>query len=556
MSGNAEQPTLDGNEVIQTDTPINLTVGQINAEQGVSVSSVMSIATNTTTVATTSTATTESTADQEATETLHRSSTSSEMFKLLQMQRQNLELQNKSIESMKILMEHVRMVSENFLEAERFRITNRGQSRMESSSRVEEIRPQVTDEVLDQNITQLDVTKVLSQSLTTLKETLDSNKKSQNYHVKRNYILTQKGDINIWFDKLKSDLNSKELLDVIDGTVEGPVNIDEQTSLKRKQIVREIITGHIDDKYYKKILNTQDPREIIEMLKESKRVEKNVTHSSVRAKLYSIRLQKNEKVEEFCNKFDSIITEYEACVNAVPLEDEEKRSAFYQAVCDAVPEIRASDVTYRRVTKKNMTLEELKATLLELEAERQSGSNKNYQQDVVVHQAKRFKSDKENELKCFRCNKNYHFQNDCPLKDTNQWFCYKCKQITNHNGKTCFQFNAGTSNRGLMKKQNFTTDRGRVRGNGRATFRGNFRGRARGNFRGRGNLKIKQKEGDKIPNANNTGTHLTINDNTNNITFIADSGATEHIINKSFILSNFEHCTENKTSQQRKIGQK
>ncbi|XP_050306492.1 uncharacterized protein LOC126743433 [Anthonomus grandis grandis] len=403
MSGNAEQPTLDGNEVIQTDTPINLTVGQINAEQGVSVSSVMSIATNTTTVATTSTATTESTADQEATETLHRSSTSSEMFKLLQMQRQNLELQNKSIESMKILMEHVRMVSENFLEAERFRITNRGQSRMESSSRVEEIRPQVTDEVLDQNITQLDVTKVLSQSLTTLKETLDSNKKSQNYHVKRNYILTQKGDINIWFDKLKSDLNSKELLDVIDGTVEGPVNIDEQTSLKRKQIVREIITGHIDDKYYKKILNTQDPREIIEMLKESKRVEKNVTHSSVRAKLYSIRLQKNEKVEEFCNKFDSIITEYEACVNAVPLEDEEKRSAFYQAVCDAVPEIRASDVTYRRVTKKNMTLEELKATLLELEAERQSGSNKNYQQDVVVHQAKRFKSDKENELKCFRC---------------------------------------------------------------------------------------------------------------------------------------------------------
>lgn len=60
---------------------------------------------------------------------------------------------------------------------------------------------------------------------------------------------------------------------------------------------------------------------VIEKLKESKRVENNVTHTSVRAKLYQMRLQPKESIDHFWNRFNNTIVEYENCDNAVPLTD-------------------------------------------------------------------------------------------------------------------------------------------------------------------------------------------------------------------------------------------
>ena len=42
-------------------------------------------------------------------------------------------------------------------------------------------------------------------------------------------------------------------------------------------------------------------------IKECIRVENNVTHTSVRAKLYQIKMYKNESVTEFNRKFDDIV---------------------------------------------------------------------------------------------------------------------------------------------------------------------------------------------------------------------------------------------------------
>lgn len=149
----------------------------------------------------------------------------------------NLELQNKGLESMKILMNHIQKASENLLNWEKLRIS-RGQNNIENSTTLDgrTSRPMLED-ITNQtsNEINLDVTKVLSESSSTLKEVVDSNKKSQNYQVRRKYKLTEKGDINIWFDKLKSELNSKDLLDVIDPNIEAPSNLDVQTKLKRQR---------------------------------------------------------------------------------------------------------------------------------------------------------------------------------------------------------------------------------------------------------------------------------------------------------------------------------
>uniref|UniRef100_A0A6V7JTF3 Retrotransposon gag domain-containing protein n=1 Tax=Bracon brevicornis TaxID=1563983 RepID=A0A6V7JTF3_9HYME len=188
-------------------------------------------------------------------------------------------------------------------------------------------------------------------------------------------------------DKLKSESNSKDLLDVIDPTVNALINLDEQTILKGRQTVREIITGRLDDKYYKKVLNIKDPSSILQSLKDSKKVENNVTHTSVRAKLHQLKLQPNEAIGDYCKKFDNIVTEYENCDNAVPLTEEEKSSAFYQAISNAVPEIRAADLIHRKTAKTSITIDELKSFLLELEADKKTDVTQISQTNPTANQA-------------------------------------------------------------------------------------------------------------------------------------------------------------------------
>ena len=121
-------------------------------------------------------------------------------------------------------------------------------------------------------------------------------------------------------DYLKHDLLSLDLRDVIDSTVQGPENLSEIKALKRKNIVRGLIIRHLDESYHKRIISVSDPREIIHRLRGFRRNDSNMTHSSVRTKLYQIKMTKNEKVNDFCERFDSIIREYEACEDTVPPE--------------------------------------------------------------------------------------------------------------------------------------------------------------------------------------------------------------------------------------------
>lgn len=136
----------------------------------------------------------------------------------------------------------------------------------------------------------------------------------------------------------------------------------------------------------------------------------------------------------------------------------------------------------------------------------------------------------------------------CPLIETGQWHCYICKVITNHNANTCTNYEAGT-----QKSSNFDFQRGRGRGTGRGAFRrgttsrGGFRGKSRGfakiNPKAFAKQAVSPKDGDnQNPQARQAGMKFDYINNVVNITFIADSDATEHIINKNLLLSNYKHC--------------
>ena len=107
-------------------------------------------------------------------------------------------------------------------------------------------------------------------------------------------------------------------------------------------------------------------------------------HITVRQKLYKINKSNNEKVSDFCNRFNDIIKEYDTCNTKIPLSEEEIRAGFYNAVPDSSPELRSTFLV-KRQTGSEMTKEGVMKCLLQVEAQRQSTNSeiKVYQRRVT-----------------------------------------------------------------------------------------------------------------------------------------------------------------------------
>ena len=280
----------------------------------------------------------------------------------------SIESLSKVMEVGKAMMAQIVQISENNLEAERLELRAKEVKSLDEN--------QVQNKDVDSRKTKLEEctdsrkTRVLDvQEHEKTNQSVELIKRFENefihstINVKREYKLTQKSNFDLWVDCLKSELTSNDLLNVIDSKIQGQENLSEQKVLERKSLVRDIIINHLDENYQKRILNESDPKEIIKKLRGYRKNESNVTHSSVRARLYRIKMKKDEKVIDFCERFDSIIREYETCEDAVTLTEQEKRSSFYQAVASIIPELRSADLITRQTQMKEMSLEAIKSFL-------------------------------------------------------------------------------------------------------------------------------------------------------------------------------------------------
>ena len=283
------------------------------------------------------------------------------------------------------MMAQMVQISENNLEAERFKLKAKEVKNLDErqvQNKDVDSRKRKLEECTD--LRKIRVLNVKEHDKTNDKEQEKPNqsveliKRFENeliyskINVKREYKLTQKSNFDLWLDSLKSELMSNDLLDVIDSKTRGQENLSEQIVLKRKSFMRDIIINHLHENYHKRILNECNPKEIIKKLRGHRKNESNVTHTSVRARLYQIKMKKDEKVIDFCERFDSIIREYETCDDAVTLTKQEKRSSFYQAAASIIPELRSADLITRQTQMKEMSLEAIKSFLLQLEAEKKT----------------------------------------------------------------------------------------------------------------------------------------------------------------------------------------
>lgn len=114
-------------------------------------------------------------------------------------------------------------------------------------------------------------------TITDVRKSIELNN-STKLNIKRDYKLTSKFDMGIWMDYLKSELKTYDLLDVIDPDVTPTRTFAPNLLQKRMDIVRDIIIHRIDHDFHKRIINYQKPLEIINKLRELKRIESNVAN--------------------------------------------------------------------------------------------------------------------------------------------------------------------------------------------------------------------------------------------------------------------------------------
>ncbi|XP_044588807.1 uncharacterized protein LOC123267988 [Cotesia glomerata] len=172
-------------------------------------------------------------------------------------------------------------------------------------------------------------------------------------------------------------------------------------------------------------------------------------------------MKKNEKVNDFCERFDQIIREYDSCGDGEKLTEQEIRSAFYQAITPVTPQLMFADFLKISQSKEMMTLNEMKSFILQLEAEKKTGDG----DDTVKAQIAKFDS----KTRCYRCAKTGRRIEDCPLsKDL--WFCYFCQDIKNQKGAECKEGrlkskilnNDNIKSRGKVDRRGFIKDRNNV----------------------------------------------------------------------------------------------
>ncbi|KAL7288536.1 hypothetical protein TKK_0017279 [Trichogramma kaykai] len=306
----------------------------------------------------------------------------------------------------------------------------------------------------------------LDNTIAQLSKTLEQNRAP-----KRNfseYKLTSKSNFTLWLDLLNSERESFSLKYLIDNKCEE----ESEVHRKNKANARNLIISRLDEIYHKRIIDIKDPFDIMNKIRETKRNESNLSESDLRLKLFSIVKKRHESVQEFSDRFDAIVREFETCNYKDTLQPKELDAAFYKAVMDMSPEVRTAALIHKG-WNKHLTMEQIKSYMLQLEAEKgeiqnarahQATSNyrrdDHWQQDRQraeynrqtehqrIHQ-REYRRDynrtdnRRPEAKtvehCYRCNDREagHWARDCPLVANNQWYCYVCNDVRNHKGDDC-----------------------------------------------------------------------------------------------------------------------
>ena len=203
----------------------------------------------------------------------------------------------------------------------------------------------------------------------TLRNAIRAEFTSKDSNVRREYKLTKQTKLEHFMDFLRSELSIADLLYVIDSGVKATVEYDDDVLKRHKCKVRDIIINRIDQTYHAKVVEMQDPKEILKIIREIKINETNVTSMILRRQLYSMQYNPlKEKANVFIDRFEEVIRAYNNLSEVENLPETEKKDAFYSAVVNAVPQILNIEFMTKSMSGKQLTYDNLKLYIMQVES--------------------------------------------------------------------------------------------------------------------------------------------------------------------------------------------
>lgn len=251
--------------------------------------------------------------------------------------------------------------------------------------------------------------------------------------VNRQYKLTSDMKFEMFDVYLKSELKTKRLEYVLDD--EKVQNISEEKLNNDKHKVKDIIINHIEMKYFSKILEIKEPKEILKKLKEYKNLEISVSSADAKCELYNLKYNpRRGSKSEFWDKFEGKLRMYENLPESEKLTDKEKKDIFMKAIKQTVSGANVFSNVHKQMTGNDITFEGLKHFFLNSQDEPTFNTRQHEPSKIATVASRGGRVRGMRSRGWYLCGQVGHLSGDCPTLARDS--CYVCRQL-GHKASNC-----------------------------------------------------------------------------------------------------------------------
>lgn len=204
----------------------------------------------------------------------------------------------------------------------------------------------------------------LERSIEKLCESIIAKRNSQRVKIKRNYALTLEALMDLWLKNLRRELKNDKLLDTVDDSVEKPSDLTAEVDQKKLEVARDIIISHLDESYHRRVIDIQQPADVLKRLREIRKAESHIAHATARQKLFDLRMRLKESVNEFITRFKKVISEYENCLDGIKLTEVERTNTLLRAVSGFFLKVSQAHNAFSVTSRKELSNNEIINLLL------------------------------------------------------------------------------------------------------------------------------------------------------------------------------------------------